>query len=250
MKPGEQPVVLILADISGYTRFMVEQKAELIHAQMAISELIQTIILQVEIPLQVTKLEGDAVFMYAVRNEDDDAWAEVRCQIGQKLLAFFEVFAAKIAELVKTNTCECGFCTNLNKLRLKLIVHSGQALFYSIGRFEELSGVDVILVHRLLKNSAPGSQYILLTEAGYRDIEFPVQVEVTPGQETYDQIGPVKTLLYVPPEEGLILVDLPPVNREARGWTRVQYTAGKVFKTMLFWTGLKKGPTLSHIQEG
>ncbi|MBN1936355.1 MAG: DUF2652 domain-containing protein [Anaerolineae bacterium] len=250
MTSAEKSVVLIIADISGYTRFMVEHKAELIHAQVTISELIQTIIRQVEIPLEVSKLEGDAVFMYAVKDEDEAVWAEVRRRIGQKLLAFFEVFAAKIAEMMQTNVCECNFCTNLNKLRLKLIVHSGQVLFYTIGRFEELSGVDVILVHRLLKNSVQKDQYILMTEAGYRDIEFPTQIEVMPGQERYDAIGEVRTLVYVPPAVGLIFVDLPPINRELTGWPRTKHTADKVFKTLLVWTGLKKAPELSHAHEG
>ncbi len=246
MTTEEKSVVLIIADISGYTRFMVEHKAELLHAQLAISELIQTIIRQVEIPLEVAKLEGDAVFMYAVKEGSEAAWATTRSKIGQKLLAFFQAFADKIAEMMQTNVCECKFCSNLNKLRLKLIVHSGKAIFYNIGRFQELAGVDVILVHRLLKNSVPGNQYILMTEAGYYDIEFPVQVTVTPGQESYDEIGTIKTLIYEPPPETLFFADMPSVNRQAKGWTWVRYTADKVGKTLAIWTGLKKGTKLSH----
>jgi hypothetical protein len=73
---------------------------------------------------------------------------------------------------------------------------------------------------------------------------------VTSGQETYDQIGTVQTRVYVPPAEGLVFINLPPVNTEARGWTRVQYTADKVLKTVLVWSGFRKGPHLSHTQEG
>lgn len=247
MTAEEKSVVLIIADISGYTRFMVENKAELLHAQLAISELIEAIIRQVEIPLEVAKLEGDAVFMYAVKEGDEVAWAAVRRKIGQKLLAFFEAFTAKIVELMQANVCTCGFCTNLNKLRLKLIVHSGKALFYTIGRFQELSGVDVILVHRLLKNSVPGDQYILMTEAGYYDIEFPMEVTVTPGRESYDEIGTVNTLIYEPPAETLVFVDMPSLNREAKGWTWVRYTADKVGKTLALLVGLRKGVKLSHL---
>ena len=70
MESIEKKVVLIIADISGYTRFMVTNKTSLIHSQVIITELIKTIIKQVEIPLKVSKLEGDAVFTYAVKEDE------------------------------------------------------------------------------------------------------------------------------------------------------------------------------------
>ena len=51
---------------------------------------------------------------------------------------------------------------HIEKLRLKLVVHSGEALFHQILGFQELAGVDVIIVHRLLKNSVEADQYLLM----------------------------------------------------------------------------------------
>jgi hypothetical protein len=47
-------VLLLIADISGYTKFMVSSGMEIKHSQHIVSELIQTIIKQVEIPLEVS----------------------------------------------------------------------------------------------------------------------------------------------------------------------------------------------------
>ena len=168
-----QKVILILADISGYTRFMTQNKTTLVHSQVIITELIKAIVKQVEIPLVVSELEGDAVFIYGVKETDEAAWQADKKRIGVKLFAFFEAFVEKLLELSQSNICECNACKSVERLKLKIIVHSGEAVFTKIGRLYGLSGVDVIIAHRLLKNSVESDQYILMTEEAYRDIEFP-----------------------------------------------------------------------------
>jgi len=80
---------------------------------------------------------------------------------------------------------------------LKIIVHSGEALLSQLGNFSELSGVDVIAVHRLLKNLVPGNQYLLMTEPAYRDLAFPGDIEVVEGEEVHD-VGVLKTYTHFP----------------------------------------------------
>jgi hypothetical protein len=82
--------------------------------------------------------------------------------------------------------------------RLKVIVHSGEALFHRVYHFVELAGVDVIIVHRLLKNTVAADHYLLLTEAARRDVEFADPIELRAGSETYDDIGQLNTLVYLP----------------------------------------------------
>jgi hypothetical protein len=65
MEPREQQVVLVLGDISGYTRFMVENQLAAAHGQICITFLIETLLREVDIPLQLQAIEGDAVFLYA-----------------------------------------------------------------------------------------------------------------------------------------------------------------------------------------
>ena len=92
-EPRTERIVLILADISGYTRFMLASQEALVHGQQVITELLESIIREVEIPLEVKEIEGDAVFLYAVKPDDDAAWEEARRMIGRKLISFFEAFA-------------------------------------------------------------------------------------------------------------------------------------------------------------
>jgi hypothetical protein len=193
-----EPVLLIIADISGYTRYMTANAKTLAHSQTIITELVKTIIQVVEVPLEVAKLEGDAVFLFCRKSNGLQPWPESKRIIGEKLLTFFGLFAEKIALLSQSTTCTCQACTHINTLRLKVVVHSGEALFHHVFNFLELAGLDVIIVHRLLKNSVSSDQYLLLTEPARQDLEFPAAISWIRGLESYDEIGRINTLLYLP----------------------------------------------------
>ncbi len=192
------PVLLIIADISGYTRFMISDDIEIRHRQHIISELFHVIIREIEIPLEIAKLEGDAIFLYINKEASEFTHDDIGKIAGKKLLLFFKVFHEKLSELASQTSCRCGACSNLHSLRIKIVAHSGEALFYRIHDFNELSGTDVILVHRLLKNSQTGDEYLLLTESAYQDIQFPYKLTVMEGREKYEHLGQVKTFVYTP----------------------------------------------------
>lgn len=198
MSEAPEPVVLIIADISGYTRYMTANAKTLAHSQTIITELVNTIVKQVDLPLEVAKLEGDAVFLFGRKDADARMWKEKKKVIGEKLILFFDSFRRKVGELSRSTTCHCSACTHIEKLRLKLIVHSGEVLFHKVLNFTELAGVDVIIVHRLLKNSVNSDQYLLVTEAAQRDVELPTEVRLTNDAETYDEIGRVSIGVYYP----------------------------------------------------
>ena len=186
-------VLLIIADISGYTRFMVANQNELEHSHEIVGALLEAIIAEVEIPLSIAKLEGDAVFLYLVK--DDDPSGETLRQVRMKLLRLFNAFSSRLRELATTRPCECGACRNIDQLRLKVVVHSGTALVYSIAGRTELAGVDVILIHRLLKNSLTAREYILLTDPAKRDLPLDLSV-ICSGGEEYEEIGRVNVTAY------------------------------------------------------
>jgi hypothetical protein len=224
-----EPVLLIIADISGYTRYMTANAKTLAHSQTIITELIHAIIRHIELPLEVAKLEGDAVFLFCRKQADVMAWPETKRVIGEKLLTFFRQFSDKLAELSRSTTCTCNACTHIEKLRLKVIVHSGEALFHRVLNFVELAGVDVIIAHRLLKNSVNADQYLLLTEAARHDLEFPEAIRLAESAETYEDIGRVNTLVYLPDGEA----SAPPVPAAASFASRFG-TAGKLFCKLWF----------------
>lgn len=195
MEPREARVVMILADISGYTKFMVENQLSAMHGQMVITSLIETILREVDIPLRLQGIEGDAVFVYAEHPGNDDGWRKVLAEIGTKLFRFFEVFYAGVVTAIESTPCKCAVCKNVEDLKLKVIVHSGHAVFNTIAGAQQISGTDVILAHRLLKNSIPSSEYLLLTESAYRDLGYQMPGEFIEGRESYPELGTVKTFV-------------------------------------------------------
>ncbi|MDR3456271.1 MAG: DUF2652 domain-containing protein [Verrucomicrobiae bacterium] len=194
--PAPEPALLIIADISGYTRYMTANVKTLAHSQTLITELVESIIHQVDAPLEVAKLEGDAIFIFCRKPQDATRRQEIRADISRKLPEFFGRFREKLVLLARSNTCTCHACRHLEKLRLKIIVHSGTVLFHQVLQFNELAGTDVIIVHRLLKNSVQAEQYLLITEAARRELEFPESIVFKSGSETYDDIGVIQTAVH------------------------------------------------------
>ena len=190
-----EPVVLIIADISGYTRYMTANAKTLAHSQAIITELLKTILQQIELPLEVAELEGDAVFLFC-RTRSVPRWEETKRLIGEKVLTLFHLFREKVLELSRSTMCTCTACRHIEKLQLKIIIHRGEALFSRVLNFVKPVGVDVIIVHRLLKNSVQASQYLLLTEAASRELSFPGSMSFQSSVETYEEIGSIKTVYH------------------------------------------------------
>ena len=69
MEDQERQVVFVIADISGYTRFIVSNEKSLAHSQIIIRELISTLIEEIKLPLSLIRIEGDAIFLYALKDD-------------------------------------------------------------------------------------------------------------------------------------------------------------------------------------
>jgi 2-polyprenyl-3-methyl-5-hydroxy-6-metoxy-1,4-benzoquinol methylase len=206
METIEREVIFFIIDISGYTRFIFSNQKEIAHSQIIIQEIITSLLDEVKTPLQVIRLEGDAVFLYALKDDPQHPWERVSKSLVFNLMTFFKVFANKIAELTMHKICNCTACNNIERLRLKAVVHSGRAAFYQVGEHQELTGTDVIIVHRLLKNSVEADEYILMTDSAYDDLTLPAG-KVDRGQETYDEIGTINTFIFYPPKPEVLIQD-------------------------------------------
>ena len=195
---GERQVVFFIADISGYTKFIFSNEKEITHSQMIIRELITTLLDAVGPPLQLAEIEGDAIFLYAIKEDSEQTWERASRNLVANMTTFFEVFANKISELTIHKICKCTACANIEQLKLKAVVHSGPAAFYRVHEHQEMTGTGPIIVHRLLKNSIEADEYILLTKSAYDQLNVP-DWKVALGEERYDDIGAIKTYVYYPP---------------------------------------------------
>ena len=91
---------LILADISGYTKFSKLHKLSLLHAEFIITELLESIIDTAASPLTLNEIEGDCAYFSAI-SDDSQAMAE---SIFGQALQLFDVFNSKEEELLRCAT--------------------------------------------------------------------------------------------------------------------------------------------------
>jgi uncharacterized protein DUF2652 len=195
VEPRERELVVILADISGYTRFMLENQTAAVHGQLCITGLIETLLREVDIPLQLQEIEGDALFLYAAHPGDETGWRDVLAQVRTKLPRFFRAFFEALVPAADATPCPCAICRNLKLLKLKLIVHVGSAVFHEIAGRPQISGSDVILAHRLLKNSLPNREYLLMTEAAWREVGREMGADFEERTESCEGFGSVRTFV-------------------------------------------------------
>ncbi|MDA1076697.1 MAG: DUF2652 domain-containing protein [Proteobacteria bacterium] len=184
-------LIIILADISGYTRFMVENRTSAVHGQICINSLIEAILEQVDIPLTLQEIEGDAVFLYARNPGDETLWQNLAQEISSKLLKFFDAFISATGVNIESTPCGCAICRNADKLGLKIVVHAGEAVFHELAGRPQVSGPDVILAHRLLKNSVPGNKYLLLSDPAFELMGQHLKGDFEAFIETYEGFDPL-----------------------------------------------------------
>jgi len=199
MEDRERQVVFVIADISGYTRFIISNEKALAHSQIIIRELISTLIEEIKLPLNLIRIEGDAIFLYALKDDPEYDWNRVSKNLVLNIMKFFQAFSNKLTEFTVHKICMCNACNNVDKLKLKVVIHSGKTAFYQLNNQQEVTGKDAIIVHRLLKNTVGADEYILLTDSAYKELALPAG-KVESHEETYDELGTIKTFVYYPPE--------------------------------------------------
>ncbi|MEJ2122945.1 MAG: DUF2652 domain-containing protein [Alphaproteobacteria bacterium] len=153
---------LVVADISGYTRFLTGSELE--HAQGVLEDLLSVILERLKSPLQLSNIQGDAILAYS---RDDEVWSSGH--VVDSVEALYFGFRDRLKSIVYNTTCPCRACVNAKKLDLKFVVHHGEFVVQNVAGPQELTGSDVILLHRLLKNDVPKQtgigSYILFTSA-------------------------------------------------------------------------------------
>lgn len=187
-------MLFVIPDIGGYTRFMLHHKKTPEYAQGVIRSLMEAMLHAKEIPLRVSSIEGDALFLYAIR-ESDELWEAEKATVAATIENFFVAFYAETRRLMQTEACGCGVCNDIGDLKIKVVVHMGHGVLDRLDRFTTINGVDVIIAHRLLKNSLSGS-YLLVTKAAFEACTFPRPERFVPHQETYPDVGTIDALVF------------------------------------------------------
>ncbi|MGY3489454.1 hypothetical protein ACVW1C_007337 [Bradyrhizobium sp. USDA 4011] len=187
MLPKAEAAYFAIADISGYTNFLAA--VELDHAQDIIADFMDVVVKGLRPPFRLAKFEGDAAFVYSTGTIDGSL-------LQDAIEGAYFKFRRRLRDVRQASTCECKACVAMGDLDFKFVVHHGEMVKQKMGGREELAGRDVILVHRLLKNTVGekvgGRAYALYSDAAIRAMGVdPVAQGLIPHQETIDIIGDV-----------------------------------------------------------
>jgi len=149
-----QEGALVLADISGYSKFI--EQTEVDHSWSILHELLDTMVRSVEGRMDVSQVEGDAILFISGLSTPE---------VIAALEGTFVAFPRRLRDMKAVTTCPCSACAKIGILKLKFVVHHGKFSRQRLGNVEQLHGTDVIVAHRLLKNTVPSKEYLLLTDA-------------------------------------------------------------------------------------
>jgi class 3 adenylate cyclase len=160
---------LVLADLSGYTRYLTG--VELEHSSDVIADLLGTIVAPLDAAgLRLAKLEGDCVFSAGAIDD-----VGLRTAIETTYCAF----RARRRAIALATSCACDACSRIDDLDLKVVAHRGEWITHEVAGSRELTGPDVIVAHRLLKNDVDaGDAYALITGATGDHVEVVDGAEV------------------------------------------------------------------------
>ena len=142
----------------------------------------------------MSKLEGDAAFVYLVAPEFDGS------HLQDTIESAYFTFRRRQRDIKQASICECDACRLIPTLDLKFVAHYGQIAKQTMSGQEELIGRDVILIHRLLKNNVEAKlarhAYILYTDAFAQRTGMNPQAQgLIEHHETVEIIGDVRCWL-------------------------------------------------------
>jgi Protein of unknown function (DUF2652) len=183
-----QRVLLLIADIGGYTEYMRTHRMSLAHAEVCSARLLKKVI-DAASGFELVEIEGDAAFM-SRRADSLDHDGAVAATI-QAAVVMHRAFH-KERQHVASNLCPCANCVQADNLKLKFVAHIGEVAPQTINKRRKLVGIDVIHIHRMLKNPVEAPEYVLFSEELYRTGEAVLPDTVHEVSQDLDGIGPVR----------------------------------------------------------
>jgi len=180
-------VLLVLADIVGYTKFMRLHRLNLVHSQDITARLLEAMVDAVP-SLKLVEVEGDAVFLYL---PSGSAAETSRSSSVAFALAMHHAFHSRQQWMIARNMCSCDACRQIGTLRVKFVAHVGEVATQTIKKRTKLVGVDVIAAHRMLKNDVPVPEYILMSEPMYEQCDADLRDRSTSIEQHLEGLGAV-----------------------------------------------------------
>jgi hypothetical protein len=217
----------MIADIGGYTKFMKLHRVSLAHAQDITSRLLSALVEYSPLPL--IEIEGDAAFFCA-------PLAQVDANAVTLSLAMHQRFHSQLERMIALNMCNCDACIQSRNLKVKFVGHVGEVARQTVSGRENVVGVDVIAVHRMLKNAVPAPEYLLMTESLVDQCGADIRHGASRIQQELEGLGPAS--LYFMDLAEFALPRPPPPDPPLR--RRLGETIGVAFRGFPTVVGLRR----------
>ena len=225
--------LLLIADIGGYTEYMGSHRMSLAHAEATTARLLEKVI-DAARGFDLIEIEGDAAFLSRRADAlDGDATIAATTQAAVSMHRAFHIERQHVV----TNMCPCDSCAQADNLKLKFVAHIGEVATQNIKKQRnKLVGIDVILVHRLLKNPVQVPEYVLLSEELYRTGDAALADSAHEVSQDLEGIGPVRAY-FVDVED--LAGPLPPLPDPS--WVgRLGRTVGLAGRGLPYMLGLRR----------
>jgi len=179
-------VLFFIPDLGGFTKFIAE--TEIQHSQHIIKELLETLVDANTLGMKVSEFEGDAVLFY--RNGAPPSLE----QLVQQARKMYLDFHTQLKTFEYGRVCQCGACAGAGSMALKMVAHFGSAGTMQVKNHVKFIGKDIIIAHRLLKNSVSVPEYLLVTQPTLSKIEDAdgELVSFANGSDAYDNLGTIE----------------------------------------------------------
>jgi hypothetical protein len=178
-------ILFFIPDLGGFTKFIAE--TEIQHSQHIIKELLELLVDANTLGMTVGEFEGDAVLFY--RKGAAPTFEEL-VQQARKMYLDFHTYLKKFEY---SRVCQCGACAGAGAITLKMVAHYGSAGSMQVKDQVKFIGKDIIIAHRLLKNSVDAPEYLLLTKpalSGLADGDARL-ASFKNGADAYDNLGTI-----------------------------------------------------------
>ena len=182
-----QRVVLLIADIGGYTDYMLTHRMSLAHAEVCSARLLKKVI-DAAGDFDLIEIEGDAAFLSRRADSLEDGAVVATAEAAVVMHHAFHEERQHVA----TNLCPCANCVQAGNLKLKFVAHIGEVAIQTINKRRKLVGIDVIHVHRMLKNPVEAPEYVLFSEELYRTGQTALPDAVHEISQDLEGIGSVR----------------------------------------------------------
>jgi hypothetical protein len=197
--------LLLIADIGGYTEYMQFHRSLLGHAEAATKRMLDKIV-DAARDFDLIEIEGDAAFLSRDAGMLDGP--ATLSAITRAAVAMHRAFHAE-RRLVELNMCPCQSCTQTSALKLKFVAHVGDVATQTIKRRKKLVGMDVIFVHRLLKNPVTVPEYLLVSDDLFRNGGASSELVMHEVAQDLEGIGRVQTFFVAVEDMAAPLAPLP-----------------------------------------